>query len=113
MLFSSSRAIPSWRYSRYAVSTASELRANAGAAQALELRRHLGRRQRRELPRHGLCLTLQLDQHLIDRLLPEVDAAFERGVDLDVEPGFDRPRQELHRNRVDDQPRQDRERGEA
>ena len=54
-------------------------------------------------------LGLQLVQHLVDRPdWPEVDAALERGVDLDVEPGFDAARQKLHRHRVDDSARQRR-----
>ena len=61
--------------------------------------------ERGEFLRHPLRLDLQLEEHLVDRLLAEVDAALERGVDFDVEPRFDGARQELHRNRVNDEPR--------
>ena len=55
-------------------------------AQAFELRDELRARSVGELERHGACLRLQLDQHLIDRLLTEIHAAFQRRVDFDVEP---------------------------
>jgi len=82
-------------------------------AQALELRHQLARRRIGQLGRHGACFGLQLDQHLVDGLLSEADAAFERGIDLDVEPRFDRPRDELHRDGIHDEPGQHGERGEA
>ena len=55
--------------------------------QTLEGRHRLRRRQPAELLRHDAGLRLQVDQHLVDRLLAEVDAAFERGVD-EPEPFF-------------------------
>ena len=58
----------------------------AWLAHALELRRHFGGGSVGQLLRHRLRLGLQLDQHLVDRLLADVDAALERGIDLDVEP---------------------------
>ncbi len=73
-------------------------------AQSLELRDELGAARVGKVQRHGARLGLQFDQHLVDGLLPEGDAAFERGVHLDVEPGFDRARDELHRHGVDDEP---------
>ncbi len=71
-------------------------------AQAIQLQRQLRGRALGELQRHGTCLGLQLAQHLVDRRLTERHAAFERGIDLDIEPGLDAAHQKLHRNGVDE-----------
>ena len=90
-----------------AVGTDDERLLDAGLqAQSFKPRHDFGAAQVRELERHGACLGLQFDQHLVDGLLPEIDTALERGVDLDVEPRFDRAGDELHRHGVDDKTRQ-------
>ncbi len=77
------------------------------------MRDELRRRRIGKLDGQGARLLLQLEQHLVDRLLAQVHSALERGIDLDVEPGLDRSRDELHRYRVHDEAGQQRERGEA
>ena len=81
--------------------------------QALEIRHELRGGNIGEVERHGARLGLQIEQHLVDHLLAEVDPALERRVDLDIEPRLDRARQELHRHGVDDKAWQHGERGEA
>ncbi|MDW8468233.1 MAG: hypothetical protein RML56_03620 [Burkholderiales bacterium] len=68
----------------------------------------LRRRLLAELERHRPRLGLQVGEHLVERRLPEVQPAFERRLDLHVEPGLDRTGEELHRHRVDEGARRKR-----
>jgi hypothetical protein len=69
-------------------------------AQTVEQHHLLRGRAIGELVRHGPALDLQVIEHLVDRRLTEELCAFERRIDLDVEPRFDAAGEKLHRHEV-------------
>ena len=58
------------------------------------------------------CAIERFLQQVIERAAAEIDAAFERAVDADVEPAFDALAEELHRHGVNQSPRKDRDHDE-